>query len=238
MISRLTVILVVCASLMACVVPALAAWDLAADWNETNPNGVWEYGYLDNGAWSVMTKHVDSFWGMDQPAFMLPETFEHPNLFKSVGLAGTNIPEGKVGGHSAPPVVQSGAYGVKWTAPYATEINIAGGTWIAMPWTERPHAVSLYINGVSVISMVDIPYSYDAANQFTLAAAAGDPSILQNIAIGAGESVMLTVKSTHPQDGVWVGMDLTISEVPEPGALGVLSTGVIGLLGFAARRRR
>jgi hypothetical protein len=36
----------------------------------------------------------------------------------------------------------------------------------------------------------------------------------------------------------FVGIDFTISEVPEPGAMVSLGSGLIGLLGFALRRRR
>ena len=223
---------------VACIQPAWSAsWDLAADWsNANNPNGVWTIGGYDpvSGIWTTWsTLCTDWLGNIGQSAWGFPGT---PGLFKSVGgLWG--VPVGRVGGHTMAP--GSAYMAAKWTAPADMVVNIVGDAYTPFDPTNRPAAVGLYVKNVVVVDGVAIPDTATAANPFTLVAAGGGGALL-NVSVLQGQTIILGVRSMPTEIG-YAGpnaMDLTISQVPEPGALGVLSTGIISLFGLAVRRRR
>lgn len=212
------------------------AWDLAEDFTlASNPNGEWEYGQvLLDGLGNPSLRLFTTIQNDIYPGHFGPgQSGWGINLFKSpAGAILMDLPAGRVGGHSG-----GDGTGCRWTAPRDMVVNITGGAW--KMWPAEPVFISVWVKGTRLINEYMLPTwstVYNSGNPWTFAQMmteqGGDPAVLQNVSFAAGEQIYFRV---GPND--WTGLDLTITEVPEPATLGALSVGLVGLLGLIRRRR-
>jgi len=213
-------------------------WDLADDWSDTaNPNGVWSY----NGApGTPIAGHVAD-WDTGSSAFLgaqpawaaatLPAPGHVPMWMKSVGTgaAAIDLPSGAVGLHGA----ENAAAGVTWTSPIDGAVDLTGGTWQfvksgvhagrSMTWTILLNATVLTSG---VISGAD---AFNSAAPFDFATGSGGAAAISNLSVQTGDVITLQFTKISV-NATFAGVDLTLTEVPEPAALALWATGILALL--------
>lgn len=237
---KMLVLLVISCMAIAGMAQA-ASWDLATNFTlASNPNGAWEYGaVLVDGSGNPSLSLFTTIYNDIFPSLFKPgQSGWGYSLMKSPNGAVTGIspymdlPAGRVGGHSG-----GDGTGCRWTAPSDMVVNITGGAW--KMWPAEPVFISVWVKGTRLINEYMLPTwstVYNSGNPWTFAQMmteqGGDPAVLQNVSFAAGEQIYFRV---GPND--WTGLDLTITEVPEPATLGALSVGLVGLLGLIRRRR-
>ncbi|MBI2842540.1 MAG: PEP-CTERM sorting domain-containing protein [Armatimonadetes bacterium] len=235
----------VCISLLIALaaVPASATvWDLATDFasvDNNDPSGIWHFGITNHAPYSgnpptAFTQLFTQYqlgYGTGElgggPAWMDPNQY-WVGICQSDGNATGggpyDFPLGKVGGH--------GPTGASWTAPRDMVVNITGDAWmIRIPPLGRVNSVLVAVDGIGfLLPETEIPQQFGTNSSNPLRFA------FNNISVSQGQNVWLSSKYLSAYD--YVGFDLTIAEVPEPGSLCALAGGIVGLVGFAIRRRR
>ena len=219
-------------------------FDLAADWSDTNnPNGAWSYNEGNNPLPGVALwgEGITEAWAPNLAS--LPTRPYLPAWYKSEGTETftNDIEAGDVVVHSTDPHAGSGKglANVTWTSQIDAVVDITGAVWMGRD-IGRANDWRLYLNG-GLLTGGGIwsgdPYS--RALPFTFASGSGGPSVLQDVSVSVNDVVRLEFERNHI-DGDFVGMTMTIAEVPEPSALamlgGLLGTGLIG--GLSRRGRK
>lgn len=218
-------------------------WDLAEDWSDTrNPNGVWSY----NAAPGVpLTSHHADWdptregFGGAQPAWaavQVPAGGHVPAWLRSVGtppgsVHDFDLPVGRVGVHGSEVLSLTNEptpTEATWTSPIDGFIEIEGDAWLMRKTLGRPMDWALYLNDSLLTDGSLLPTDpYNSTSPFDLANGSGGPTALR-VPVQIGDVVSLQiVKPGADLPAEFVGVDLRITEVPEPWSL------VLALIGCA-----
>lgn len=194
-------------------------YNLAADWSDvSNPNGVWSY---NDGAGPI-TAHQASWSSFPNPqpawAYASGGAGHIVSWFKSVNdFADYRV--GDIITHSWDPY--NGFAGrepssVAWTSPGAGIVDISGYVWLARN-IGRAVNWDLAINGTSVSggSLFDGD-AFNRANPFELATGSGGSSVLDDVAVAAGDVISLSFLWVGPAPGEFVGVGFNIDFAPSP----------------------
>jgi hypothetical protein len=211
------------------------SYDLVNDWSDAqNPNGAWSYNYNDTpiginqafwwggigwgnnslGDGAIMKGSYPT--GVPDPFSGIPLDPPHDWVPGDVMMHALSIPYG--GG--------STFLNVTWTSPADGMISISGRAWDGEIYSDRDVAWSLMVGGQAIAGRSSTYglYRNDAAAQFS-SNLFGNNS-LNNIPVTQGETVEFLV-ATDTYYGHFVGVQETITLVPEPGAASLLTGGAI-----------
>lgn len=222
--------------LLAVVVPAVlvcaadaAVYNLAADWSDTlNPNGVWS-----------LYKNANSLFTINQPDFSNNGTYQkawadqpcYLNAHVPVWLR-SNI-DGIVYAHGAEyDRTGSAVTFARWTSPQAGTVTISGAIWTvtyysrSMGWNLRYEGAN--ITGGSLYS----DGSQGAGNPVLFSQGSAGAGVL-TFDIQAGQTIdlVLTSLSESGNLGDSLGLDFTITIIPEPTTLLMLGLGTFIFVG-------
>jgi len=232
--------------------------DLATDWSDTqNPNGVWTY--TGNSGAVLATNQAD--WDTSSVMFGSPQKAWADATFFAAGHVPTwfqrtsdstqlDIAVGGVGMHGSEGSTIA-FVGVSWTSTTDGTADITGGVWQALKVTQdgvggnhqsRNSDWRITLNGVVLtggnVSGID---AFTSLSPFDLLSGSGGAAALTNLAISVND--VLTLEFISPSSfATFNGINLTISleaaaaAVAEPGTLGLLGAGLLGLA-FVRRRR-
>jgi hypothetical protein len=232
-------------------------FDLATDWSDTqNPNGVWTY--TGNNSAVLATNQAD--WDTSSVVFGSPQKAWANSTFFAAGhvpmwfkrtsdSTQLDIAVGGVGMHGTQAATPA-FVGASWTSTTDGTVDIAGGVWQALKVTEdgvggnhqsRNSDWRITLNGLELtggnVSGMD---AFTSLSPFDLLSGSGGATALSNLAISVND--VITLEFISPSSfSTFNGVDLTISleadaAIPEPGALGLLGVGLLGLV-FVRRRR-
>lgn len=222
------VVLALAAAMVLCVLPSYATtWDAVAEFSSTaNPNGVWLYGQagplFPNHGDYMYDPNLQGWWGNPTEAVPSPSA-----IVKNVTGAAYDFDDG-VGIITIPAdmlfVVAEGAnpyWMVQWTAPTA-------GTYVFTATGKNINYVALDTTTVNIYC----PFG---------------PGALGSPALAKGEVWNWTSGPVTMTAGQWfqwyspqgkaVGLQATVTAVPEPSTLAGFATMLSGI-GLAALRRR
>lgn len=204
-----------------CSVLALPIWDLAADWSDsTNPNGVWSYNEGSNSLAHVSDWQPGAF-STPQPAWA-PSGGSNPFLPAWFMVNGTptfasDIQAGDIVVHSTDDFngVGSGSANVTWTSPISGGVDISGFAWAGRE-IGRSNSWALLLNGTPLTSgSVGSGDAYDRSNPFLFSSGSGGSAALDNVSVMLGDVLTLLVTKSSSA-GDFVGVALTVMQVPEP----------------------
>jgi hypothetical protein len=218
-------------------------FNLQADWSElSNPMGRWS---LNQGA--VLLPHVDSWqrnlggWATAQPGWAISEdgNLRVPFFFKSNGtetfvhdfVAGTVVVHTTDMGSGS----DNGPANVVFTVPADGVLSASGGVWMGRD-IGRSDDWAMLLNGAPLTGgSLASGDPYSSAAPFAFNTGSGGPAALSNLAVHAGDTLMLRFERTS-EFGDFVGIDLSVDfhAVPAPSAAGVLGIGTL----LCVRRRR
>lgn len=211
-------LLIALVGLLSCTTVFAEVWNAANDFSDVNdPNGVWELGIGNSGLFgTTFDTHTDNWIASDwtsQPAWYMAgggDQFWNPGAvcksngsFKPVlGAA----PAGRIAG--------IGNFAVKWTAPRSTTVNISGDVFNVRTGA----GAMLVVKGTTVFSVYLGARPYNNPYTF-LEGSGGDTSLLQNVSVNTGDTIMVIMGAGVPGNGWgdYAGCDLTISEGAIPG---------------------
>lgn len=199
-------------------------FDLRSQWSESqNPNGPWAYMAGDSCLPACPTWTAD--YGTQFAWAGGSEWTEHvPAWFQAkANYWWTSV--GDIVVHTTAPYSSyQGATRVVWTSPVDSEILISGDVWLARP-TNPPRSTFWYlqINNVSVSSGY---LYYDGNIQDYLSDGSGGVSALSSF-VHTGDTVALVL--VRGGDGLedYVGVDFTITTIPEPATALLMGLGVL-----------
>ncbi len=216
-----------------------AVHDLVADWSyEENPNGAWSYNERE-----YPLPHVDWWqrtiggWSEAQPAWADSEDGNDrlPVWFKSSGketefMGDLDWQEGDVVMHSWDPYngAGNGEGNVTWACPGDGTIDIEGAIWLGREW--RGNDWLLYLDDVELThGRIEPGDEYSRENPMTFDLGSGGASVLQNVAVSAGDVLKLeVVKITIYGD--FCGVKLTIRHCPTGCSADIDCDGVVDVL--------
>jgi len=249
-------VLVLMLLLMAFATCACAAdWDLARDFSTTTiPNGAWTDGvYLDDGfgypwytweyfqSWEGLTNLAQ--WGNPASDLGAGAIFYNPSSEDFIVGSQWLQP----GGVALFPAFINGAYApvIRWTAPYDMQVSVDALFTGNQEVTVDVHILlngdmsngPVYTGTHLLDANLDGNYGYkDIASNGTVNCAAYNGVI----SMAAGEYIDFVAGFGANQNiaNDLTGINVTISEVPEPGSLLALGSGLLGLVGMVTRRRR
>ena len=224
-------------------------FDLSNGWSDTNnPNGVWSYDAAPGVPLSV---HQDNLWNVTppQPGWAYEPGGKNggiPLFEKSVTAWGApdNAPQGSVvisdnDPFNSPSNLAYAPAGFTWTAPQSGQILINGSMWEVSRYLGRSEDWTLALNGKTLSTgMLTNSNSYTSSSPMDLATGSGGSSVLQQT-VEAGDVLSLyytPISSGAPSTVMGVNLTVSLSPVPEPSTLALLSIGAIGFLGGALRR--
>jgi hypothetical protein len=207
------------------------SWSIAGDFSETsNANGAWDYGYYGSpSGYTLFTQTVSttSTWASARgftgwvPATPLGCT--DPGIIKNTsGASQTYAGITWAPGQLSLDPNSSAITTVRWTAPAAGTYKI-DAVFTQLQGTAEQGA-EVYIKGDKAFSQ--------------MLAGTGSTANYSNASqlLAAGDQVIFGAPGNG--NGLVVGLSGTISLVPEPGTLVLLSTCLLGLLAYAWRKRK
>ena len=185
---------------------ATVVYDLNADWSDaSNPNGVWAYREGLNALphvadWTPLGSTVA------QPAWSRLGTDPNflPAWFKSTSdnPGGFDFLTGDVVVHSTDTFRgPMGVANVTWTSPVASTIDISGEVWMVRD-IGRGNTWQLSLNGTPFTSgHVFSGDAFSRAVPFDFSAGSGGASVLNSIAVAAGDEIRLDLIADNPASG-------------------------------------
>lgn len=218
--------------------------DLKLDWsNANNPNGAWTYREGNNALPFVASmQSMLGGWSVAQPGWARSENGNDriPFWFQSNGSEqfARDFIAGDIVVHSTDPGsgAGNGPGNVIWTSAIAGQIDVTGNTWMGRD-IGRSNDWSIWKNNVLLTSgSLFTGDPFDRANPFDFSTGSGGASALTSISVSPGDVIMFQVDKTS-SDGDFVGVNLTISAVPEPTTFALLGSLAAGL-GWVTWRRR
>lgn len=216
---------------------AASIWDLKNDWSDTtNPNGPWSLNSDSTSLPHISGSTLPGGVLVSQPGwaacsscrgFWFKAAFEPSNIDWKTGdiVLHTQDQFSNPYDHAA---------NVTWSSPLSGVISIAGSVWMDDFFAARGNQWNLYLKGVLVstgtLSGTDI---YDRANPYSLLTGSGGATPLSAVSVVSGDVIKLEIVRTT-FDGFFVGTNLTVSAVPEPGTnafllLGIATSVLVGI---------
>jgi hypothetical protein len=222
------------------------SWDYTTDWSDTTNAGIWQRGFLTGaeGTFNAFSHYVApesvgngpiDRWDVGDPDSCgnaarntSNSPYENWGMYWEAGQT-TEMPG------------QNGAWNaVRWTAPKAGQYKVyarftdqrtdgddvgvavrLGTTGTNMLWEEG----LVGFIGRSTADFLDGSEGYDYEATYS-----------KFITLAAGQNLDFIVKAGFNYNAT--GLTITIEQVPEPGTLALLATGLIGLLAYAWRKRK
>lgn len=224
-------------------------WNYAADYSTTSNSGAngWQSGYLTD---------VGSTLGVFNAYDVFGSAADIPSWHTGSGtdpMGNANInPSSSPSAHTD--------WGIYWAGKQACLMPGTAGNWIAVRWT-APSAGNYNVSALWTNQRYDgcdttvairntatgidmLSGSVATLTEFVgtdSSVAAGKATYNNTLYFTAGQNIDFIVKTTSSQASPiyqMVGLDATITAVPEPAAITLAVTGLIGLVAYAWRKRR
>ncbi|MBL8890563.1 MAG: hypothetical protein JNL67_11350 [Planctomycetaceae bacterium] len=208
--------------------------DLKGDWSDTsNPNvtanGTWTY----RQGTSALPLVNDWTWlggSLPQPAWAPSNSAGNflPAIFRSTTVNfDWQIGDIIIHSNDASNGNASAYANVTWTSSLNAVVNIDGNAWMGRD-AGRGNNWTLLLNGSQLSSgHVESGDPYSRSNPFSFQNGSGGSAALSNVSIVAGDVIELRVEKTTTL-GDFVGVNLSISSVPEPSGFLILTIATVG----------
>ncbi len=221
----------------ACSLQGAINVSLTTDFSSVNnPNGEWTYvnGTEAGGLVTINTSRTEVTTGFIG-GWSEAENFSG-SVVEVLGVPTGGWKDGEVGDVLVHSSGTSGTTtGVVWTSSEAGVVNITGRAWDAFHEAGRDSNWKLYLNDTVIAERASV---FDVVRGGANAAFGNNivgGASLASISIGIGDTVSFLTEATTPL-GHFTGVELNISQVPEPASF-ALVLGSLALL-VGARRRR
>ncbi|HQR07416.1 MAG TPA: hypothetical protein PLN21_11370 [Gemmatales bacterium] len=220
--------------------------DLKTDWsNLNNPNGPWTYREGTN-ALPAVTSWQSSLggWTTAQPGWARSENGNNrlPFWFQSNGSETFTHDwlSGDIVVHSTDSIngVGNGVANVIWTSTSNGFVTISGNTWLGRD-IGRANTWSLWKNATQFTSgVVSTGDPFSRANPFLFSNGSGGASVLLNIPVVPGDTIMYQIATNSGAGGDFTGVNMTVtlSAVPEPGTIMLCGAATL-FLGYPCYRQ-
>jgi hypothetical protein len=241
--TKLLVVLAMIASLGIVVLPAMSTtWDFAGDFsNAANPNSPWTYGWwqaagggytpwdtsIDNSGLSQWNTQYSPHWGYIGKN-TTSSAWDDGNIYVEAGAT----------------AIWTDPYGdatdLRWTSTVQAMVTLTGRFYGESYAALAPVEVQIYhnIQGPLWDQMVSGFVGRQANAYSDATGTAPVQSFTLSVAVNPGDVVDFVVRNSPTV----VGLDATFTapggDVPEPGSMLALGSGLVGLVGFAIRRRK